>query len=244
MARIPREEHSEILRRVDVANEKVADVAAAYDCTPANIYNILKKLRSAGTATPAEGAAPVEPITPSVAEQKPEPESVPRTEPVAAPVFEPAAANFLEPGATQPEAGPIDHPSADLTAVAAPRLPLDLLSSLDAGSSSSEAPPQATASPQPSRKPAATASTVSSKATPKTPPRAPKAPAPSSARAGKPGYGLLMRTSDGEEAVHPFRSLDELLSATKPILRTAARSPEPIWFSIQQVDLDSIEETF
>ena len=52
------------------------------------------------------------------------------------------------------------------------------------------------------------------------------------------------RTSDGEEAVHPFRSLDELLSAAKPILRTAARSPEPIWFSIQQVDLEALEDDF
>jgi hypothetical protein len=53
-----------------------------------------------------------------------------------------------------------------------------------------------------------------------------------------------MRTSDGEEAVNPFRSLDELLSAAKPILRTAARSPEPIWFSIQQVDLNALEDDF
>jgi len=53
-----------------------------------------------------------------------------------------------------------------------------------------------------------------------------------------------MRTSDGEEAVHPFRSLDELLSAAKPILRTAARSPEPIWFSIQPVDLEALEDSF
>jgi hypothetical protein len=51
-----------------------------------------------------------------------------------------------------------------------------------------------------------------------------------------------MRTSDGEEAVNPFRSLDELLSAAKSILRTAARSPEPIWFPIQQVDLDMLSE--
>ncbi|WP_157033806.1 hypothetical protein [Belnapia moabensis] len=49
-----------------------------------------------------------------------------------------------------------------------------------------------------------------------------------------------MRTSDGEEAVNPFHSLEELLSAAKPLLRTAARSPEPIWFSIQQVDLDTL----
>jgi hypothetical protein len=63
-------------------------------------------------------------------------------------------------------------------------------------------------------------------------------------RPNKAGYALLMRTSDGEEAVNPFRSLDELLAATKPILRTAARSPEPIWFSIQQVDLDALEDDF
>ena len=62
-------------------------------------------------------------------------------------------------------------------------------------------------------------------------------------RPSKAGYALLMRTSDGEEAVNPFRSLDELLAAAKPILRTAARSPEPIWFSIQQVDLDALEDS-
>ncbi|MFT8247129.1 hypothetical protein [Roseomonas sp. BN140053] len=56
------------------------------------------------------------------------------------------------------------------------------------------------------------------------------------------GYALLMRTSDGEEAVNPFRSLEDLLAAAKPILRTAARSPEPIWFSIQQVDLNALDE--
>ena len=64
----------------------------------------------------------------------------------------------------------------------------------------------------------------------------------SSAIAARAGYALLMPTSDGEEAVNPFRSLDELLSAAKPILRTAARSPEPIWFSIQPVDLEALED--
>ena len=53
-----------------------------------------------------------------------------------------------------------------------------------------------------------------------------------------------MRASDGEEAAHPFRSLEELLSAAKPLLRTAARSLEPIWFSIQQVDLDALGDDF
>ena len=58
----------------------------------------------------------------------------------------------------------------------------------------------------------------------------PAAPAPPP-RASETGCVLLMRTSDGEEAIKPFRSLDELLSAAKHLLRTAARSPEPIWFS-------------
>ena len=72
---------------------------------------------------------------------------------------------------------------------------------------------------------------------------APKPAAPPlKGQARKPGYALLMRSSDGEEVVNPFRSLDELLSAAKPILRTAARSLEPVWFSIQQVDLDTLDD--
>jgi hypothetical protein len=39
----------------------------------------------------------------------------------------------------------------------------------------------------------------------------------------------------------PFRSLDDLLSAIKPILRAGARSPEPVWFSLQPVDLATID---
>jgi transposase-like protein len=57
----------------------------------------------------------------------------------------------------------------------------------------------------------------------------------------KPGMGLLMRTPDGEETMTPFRSLDDLLSAIKPILRAGARSPEPVWFSLQPLDLSTIE---
>src|SRR3954471_24308855 len=48
MPRIPREEHAAILHRVDVEGQKVAEVAAAYGCTPANIYAILAKLRRQG----------------------------------------------------------------------------------------------------------------------------------------------------------------------------------------------------
>ncbi len=45
MARISKEEHSRVLRMVDSEHRKVAEVAAEYGCTPANIYALLSKLR-------------------------------------------------------------------------------------------------------------------------------------------------------------------------------------------------------
>ena len=38
-----------------------------------------------------------------------------------------------------------------------------------------------------------------------------------------------MRSADGEENLTPFRSLEDLLSAIKPILWSGARSPDPVW---------------
>lgn len=79
------------------------------------------------------------------------------------------------------------------------------------------------------------------------PPRPAEQPAerpagrPFSARLAKPGMGLVTRSADGDESVMPFRSLDDLLSAIKPILREGARSPEPVWFSLQAIDLGAIE---
>ena len=61
------------------------------------------------------------------------------------------------------------------------------------------------------------------------------------ARLAKPGYGLAMRTADGEESLAPFASLDDLLTAIKPILRASARSPDPVWFSIRPIDLAAVE---
>ena len=84
-------------------------------------------------------------------------------------------------------------------------------------------------------------------------PAAPPAPAPLreearrpasssvGAKLAKPGMGLLMRTPDGEETMTPFRSLDDLLSTIKPILRAGARSPDPVWFSLQSIDLSTID---
>ncbi len=61
------------------------------------------------------------------------------------------------------------------------------------------------------------------------------------AKLAKPGIGLAMRTADGEETMTPFRSVDDLLSAIKPILRASARGPEPVWFSLQPIDLSAID---
>jgi len=57
----------------------------------------------------------------------------------------------------------------------------------------------------------------------------------------KPGYGLSMRTEDSEETTTPFRSLEDVLSAVKPMLRAAARSQDPVWFSIRPIDLSEVE---
>ncbi len=57
----------------------------------------------------------------------------------------------------------------------------------------------------------------------------------------RPGFGLAMRTAEGDENVTPFRSLDDLLSTVKPILRAAARSPDAVWFSIRPIDLSTID---
>jgi len=61
------------------------------------------------------------------------------------------------------------------------------------------------------------------------------------AKLAKPGFGLVMRSADGDESMTPFRSLDDLLSAIKPILRAGARSPDPVWFSLQPVDLATMD---
>ena len=45
MARIGKSDHPRILQMVDNEHRKVAEVAAEYGCTPANIYALLAKLR-------------------------------------------------------------------------------------------------------------------------------------------------------------------------------------------------------
>ncbi len=172
MPRISKTDHPAILRMVDQEHRKVADVAAEFGCTAANIYALLAKLRrDTPAALPQLVATPV----------------------TAAPPEPPTAVDLF--------AAPIPSPPA----VAAP--------------------------PEP-REPTSVT---------------PLARIGGARRAGigaaqaKPGVGLLMRTAEGEENVTPFRSLDDLLSAVKPILRAAARSPDAVWFCIQPLDLATLD---
>ncbi|WP_426955617.1 hypothetical protein [Muricoccus radiodurans] len=206
MPRIPREAHAAIQKRVG-AGEKVAAVAASYDCTPANIYAILAKLRRQESET-VDLLAPAPAIPDQV--NTPDAELLRAAAPdQATPVTMPASIAPIPPTPPEPSAASV-----------------------------ASRPPARSEQPSPH-----VAEVVSPIAAP-----ASKARGPSSAsvaqRVGKAGFALMMRTSDGEDTVNPFRSLDELLSAAKPILRTAARSPEPIWFSIQPVDLDALEDAF
>jgi hypothetical protein len=61
------------------------------------------------------------------------------------------------------------------------------------------------------------------------------------AKLAKTGFALAMRAAEGDENLTPFRSLEDLLAAVKPILRSAARSTDPIWFSIRPIDLSSLD---
>jgi hypothetical protein len=209
MPRILREEHATIVRRVDVEGHKVAEVAAAYGCTPANIYAILAKQRRQGAGDAGTAAPPASQV-----------EAEAGLLPVTAPTTATDLFGALPKAALEPTPPTLPVSNAPDSAAAEPQGPPP---ATRPASERPGPPPKPSASVRPGRGMAAS-----------------KPAAPASPRAGKAGYALLMRTSDGEEAVNPFRSLDELLSAAKLILRTAARSPEPIWFSIQQVDLDSL----
>ncbi len=73
------------------------------------------------------------------------------------------------------------------------------------------------------------------------PARRPETKAGVGGKLAKPGVGLCVRMPDGEDTLTPFRSLEDLLSAIKPILRATARNPETVWFSVQPVDLATID---
>ena len=254
MARIPREEHATIRARVEAGQEKVAAVAASYNCTPANIYAILAKLRREGTPDGAQQADPPALAKPS----EPPSATSPAAVAVATPELPPSDDGLPLFGmpplpAEAPLATSFQDASQAIAANAAPEatVSLDLPNTLsEAASAEPTTPPlppvradqpglQAP-SKAPAKPPRSPAQPASRPAVSKPEPKA----ASSGSKSARTGIALLMRTTDGEEAVHPFRSLEELLSAAKPILRTAAKSPDPIWFSIQTVDLDTLEDAF
>ncbi|MEJ1974868.1 MAG: hypothetical protein WDN49_01275, partial [Acetobacteraceae bacterium] len=214
MARISKEDHSTILRMVTVEQRKVAEVAAEYGCTTANIYALVGKLRRRSTEGQAESAN----IQPPLALD------------LQAPPNAEMAARSSPEGTAEPPALAPEISSDRLPEVAAASLAPDdanVLAFARAAAPEEDAVTAASSAPN-------------SQACRVVPPGA-GGGGTVGAKLAKPGFGLVMRTEDGEESLTPFRSLDDLLSAIKPILRASARSPEPVWFSLQPVDLATID---
>ena len=231
MAHISKAEHPRILQLVDSEYRKVAEVAAEYGCTPANIYALLSKLRrqaAPGGETVSTREKSADTSSQSGAEthvSPPEGESgiglavpdlfTPGPKPVAAAVHETKADSRRK----RPDAG-TERVTDAKTSERAPASPMAV----------QRQEPEVVASP-PTRS-AVTQISV---------------PVPGRKGGGlgaglaKPGMALVMRTAEGEENMTRFRSLDDLLSTVKPILRAAARSPDAVWFSIQPVDLASLD---
>ncbi len=227
MARIGKQEHPRILQMVDVEHRKVAEVAADYGCTAANIYALLGKLRRQARC----GVATADPIN-NAAEKA---TSLSMAEGLSSDAMSPVAI------ATGPD---LFAPGSGATSIP----------TLDLKRSSLHTPSTAVDLEVPQHRPTPSLAAVPRKELPAVGPSAPRSiverlPAPGTTRmaAGvgaalsKPGMALVMRTADGEETMSPFRSLDDLLSAVKPILRAATRSPDAVWFSIQPVDLASLD---
>jgi hypothetical protein len=226
MARINVVDHPRILQSVDGERRKVAEVAAEYGCTPAAIYALLNRLRRAVADGAPLAAEPAEPLVTSQPQ-----EAGPTDAPNATDLFAVAAVPAPTPSApaTKPAkrrgqtAATVDRPpSVELSlaapppaTMAEPALPRDV-------AITSVARPVATVTELSLRTPA-------------------KRSLGLGASAAKPGFGLVMRTAEGDENATPFRSLEDLLGAVKPILRAAARSPDAVWFSIQPIDLATLD---
>ena len=239
MARISKTDHPRILHLVEVERRKVVEVAGGYGCTPANIYALLGKMRRVraeegvadGRATGSTSAT-----SPSLAQPHGLAEATTAASEAAGPsnLFAEAAVAVTAPPSHDGD------PVAELRApakIARMSATSSLKASATAPSSSGGGQLDMTLPTAPADRPASSLALV--KDLPK------KTASAGHARTGstlaKAGFGLAMRTDDGDENITPFRSLDDLLSAIKPILRSAARSQDTVWFSIQPVDLATIE---
>ena len=239
MARISKTDHPRILHLVDVDRRKVVEIAAEYGCTPANIYALLGKIRRAraeegiadSKATESTGA-----MSPSGDQPHGLAEATTAASEAAGPsdLFADAAVEVTAPPAH--DVDPVAELHAPATVAQTPAVS-NLKASATAPSSAGSDQLHMTLPVAPADRPPSSLALV--KDLPK------KASSAGQAGTGstlaKAGFGLAMRTADGDENITPFRSLDDLLSAIKPILRAAARSPDTVWFSIQPVDLATLE---
>jgi hypothetical protein len=221
MARIAKSEHATIQRLVEVERKKVPEIAADYGCTPANIYAILTRLRR-----PSPDAAN-EPVAIELEASAAETDEAPVPTPHPAPT-EQAPLDLFVPATSGRKGravrdGQKRRPTPD-QATAPEAAPL--LDVAEAAPTPIPALPAPVAITPPAESP-----------TPQTASRNASAP---KARL-KSGYGLCTRSPEGDDSIMPFRSLEDLLSAVKPILRASANAPEPVWFSIQPMDLAEID---
>jgi len=209
VARIDKTEYPRILTLVDVDKRKVAEVAALYGCTPANIYALLGKLRRTGVwAAAAELPGILERSTASASKAAELSESAEELADSSTTLVISETARDLK------VETPIAAPSPDKLTVSAP---------------------------QPTSRTAANPASDRAEIGKSSKREAVTGRSGFGSSFAKFGFGLAMRTAEGDENVTPFRSLDDLLSAVKPILRAAARSPDAVWFSIQSIDLATLE---
>ena len=239
MARISKADHPRILHLVEVERRKVVEVAAEYGCTPANIYALLGKMRRVRAEEGvADGRATERASATSSSGDQPHGLAEATTA-----ASEAAGPSDLFAEAAVEVTAPPNHVAGRTGEVVTPDTVTQLATVSDrkvsatASSSSGSDQLDMTLPAAPADRPASSVALV--KDLPK------KAASAGQARTGptlaKAGFGLAMRTADGDETITPFRSLDDLLSAIKPILRSAARSPDAVWFSIQPIDLAMLE---
>ena len=231
MARISKTEHSRILQMVDGEHRKVTEVAAEYGCTSTNIYMLLSKLRRSAQLTSKPGLS-----DPTLSEKP----GLPLSGGPASPACRTAASapSLHDLFATERRA---DQPPTATIDTHRGRTDVDIVRATVATASTEESTLLGQISSKSEMSSAASAPVREAKVTELPRRGGVKKSGAVGTTLAKPGMALMMRTAEGEENLAPFRSLDDLLSVIKPILRAAARSPDAVWFSIQPVDLASLD---
>jgi hypothetical protein len=221
MARIRKQDHARILHMVEVEYRKPSDVATELGCSTAAVLAlVIRSRREAEREREAEADAQPPLALDAVPPPGPQEEKAPIVSP-GVPALE-ADASADVPVTDTPEVADTSDQGRNVVAFEpVPSVPKDEADNHRSLVPSRTPPMQRSGS---SQRRGSSGGQVAV-----------------GARLAKPGYGLMMRTADGEENLTPFRSMDDLLSAIKPILRASANSPEPVWFSLQPVDLTTID---